>query len=79
VLLTRDDLGGPSALTLRTAGGPSDLDGGHDLPGGTPTSTTSEFATWKPGGLIPTSTPCGVGFRSEPAPQLRDVVTFEIA
>jgi acylpyruvate hydrolase len=84
VLVTPDEVGDPSALTVRTAvNGQTVQEASTDLmifPVAKLISTISEFATLLPGDLILTGTPSGVGFRREPPLLLSDgdVVTVEV-
>jgi acylpyruvate hydrolase len=85
VLVTPDEAGDPSALTLRTTvNGQTVQEAPTNLmifPVARLISTISEFATLLPGDLILTGTPSGVGFRREPPLLLDDgdVVTVEVA
>jgi acylpyruvate hydrolase len=69
-LVTPDEAGDPSALTLRTlVNGDVVQESSTDLmifPVPTLISVISEFATLEPGDVILTGTPAGVGFRREP-------------
>jgi len=69
-LVTADEVGDPSALTLRTlVNGEVVQEATTDLmifPIPTLISVISEFATLEPGDVILTGTPAGVGFRREP-------------
>jgi acylpyruvate hydrolase len=83
-LVTPDEVGDPSALTLRTTvNGETVQEAGTDLlifdiP--TLISVVSEFATLEPGDVILTGTPGGVGIRREPPLLLGDgdVVAVEV-
>ena len=70
VLVSADEAGDPSALTLRTlVNGEVVQEATTDLmifPIPTLISVISEFATLQPGDVILTGTPAGVGFRREP-------------
>jgi acylpyruvate hydrolase len=69
-LVTPDEAGDPSALTLRTiVNGEVVQESTTDLmifPVPTLISVISQFATLEPGDVILTGTPAGVGFRREP-------------
>jgi Fumarylacetoacetate (FAA) hydrolase family len=84
VLVTPDEVGDPSALTLRTiVNGEIVQEASTDLmifPIARLISTISKFATLEPGDLILTGTPAGVGFRRDPALLLGDgdIVAVEI-
>jgi acylpyruvate hydrolase len=83
-LVTPDEVGDPSALTLRTiVNGETVQEAGTDLlifdvP--TLIGVVSEFATLEPGDVILTGTPGGVGIRREPPLLLGDgdVVAVEV-
>ena len=83
-LVTPDEVGDPSALSLRTTvNGETVQEAGTDLlifdiP--TLISVVSEFATLEPGDVILTGTPGGVGIRREPPLLLGDgdVVAVEV-
>jgi acylpyruvate hydrolase len=83
-LVTLDEAGDPSRLTLRTFVNGEQVQSASteqlifDI--ATLLSTLSEFATLEPGDVILTGTPAGVGFRREPQLLLGDgdVVVVEI-
>ena len=84
VLVTPDEVGDASALTIRTiVNGRTVQEAGAEtmiFPVAKLISTISEFATLEPGDLILTGTPAGVGFRREPPLLLGDgdIVEVEI-
>jgi acylpyruvate hydrolase len=83
-LVTPDEIGDVSALTLRTTvNGETVQEASTErliFDVATLISTISEFATLLPGDLILTGTPGGVGFRRDPQLLLRpgDVVSVEV-
>ena len=83
-LVTADEVGDPSALTLRTTVNGQVVQEAPTarmiFPVARLLSLISEFTTLEPGDLILTGTPAGVGFRREPQLLLHDgdVVAVEV-